>query len=276
MAQALKDQWPEHELTKRDARQPQGARRDRTLRRAHGVFDEYSDSSCDEAPDLFPSASGSFETALNTMVATEEEILRDLEPNWEFADQDEEEAYYAAVDTGWSYSEMLAIFSAVTLKPAVSSMTSRGTAATSRTASSNGSRRRPHALQEALRRRHPFGVGTRRAPAVPVLARVDRVARALGNRLEVCQIRGRSRRCRCGRYFRNEISTRGRVYIVGKITQLGSAAILAEMIDHFLGMLAMRPPSVFLYLAWRRRKTQQKRRHCLPWVLALPTKEWAY
>ena len=34
VAQALKDQWPEHELTKRDARKPQEARRDRTLRRA--------------------------------------------------------------------------------------------------------------------------------------------------------------------------------------------------------------------------------------------------
>ena len=32
-------------------------------------------------------------------MATEEEALRDLEPNWEFADQDEEEAYQAAVDT---------------------------------------------------------------------------------------------------------------------------------------------------------------------------------
>ena len=121
-----------------------------------------------------------------------------------------------------------------------SSKTSRGIVATSRTGSNNSRRWRPRALREVLRRRRPFGAGTRSRDLQEVLRH---------RRLEVCRTPGRSRRCRCGRCFRPEISTWDRVYVVGETTQLGSAAIPVGKMDHFREMLTLRLPSVFLFLA---------------------------
>ena len=98
VAQALKDQWPDAELSHRDARHHR-ERRDKSTRRANAAFDIYSDSNDDDDPDPEgPSAAAHLERALVAIVAAEDQVMSEMEPDFAFNHEDEEEAYWYAVE----------------------------------------------------------------------------------------------------------------------------------------------------------------------------------
>ena len=98
VAQALKDQWPDTELNRRD-----NARGDRDLRpsrRADAVFSIHSDFEEDEEVTLLQtSVASEMERAFAALATSEEEALIEMEPRFKFGDEDEEDAYFDAVET---------------------------------------------------------------------------------------------------------------------------------------------------------------------------------
>ncbi len=105
VAQALKDQWPDAELQRRDAHRGERRGRDgpgktRAARMACGVFDIHSDSEYSDLDEMSrPTCAATLEQAFSTIVGSEEVVLEELEPHFSFADGEEEEAYFNAVDS---------------------------------------------------------------------------------------------------------------------------------------------------------------------------------
>ena len=105
VAQALKDQWPDAELQRRDAHRGERRGRDgpgknRAARMACGVFDIHSDSENSDLDEMSrPTCAATLEQAFSTIVGSKEVVLEELEPHFSFADGEEEEAYFNAVDS---------------------------------------------------------------------------------------------------------------------------------------------------------------------------------